>query len=690
MTVDALLSAFFTEILFKDRDKNKRKMITGEVMPEQKSSFWADMFFFWGVSFIFLLLNVGITLGLFALWIHFVPQGESLGALVKRIFEKYSEAFLVPLVTTVIAGIALKGMTWEKKWAKSLLCFVLALSALASSLTFLWNSVEVLQRPYYAPPVESISALVNSRLKVYPFILSVEFLEEIGDGEYLISSLDDSEEEAGTEELYEESFEEPYEEPDNFREYLIAIIDGTYAPGKGEDDYLLSAYHLYMEGRHGNDYFYIGVMWYYLYIDMYYLDEEFDFTKEECLENAIEAYQEFGKINEDAAMYSNMAMIYDILNDRDQVRACMRKAIELDAEDERYIRFYAAYIYAWIGNEQPALIMEDAKTILQNKNYLSMYILYGAYAIAENRDIVEAYEFLCKADEYYQGKSTMVQILRCICADMININDTIPLYDIYQAEKEKGLTEQEELYLIRYLFTSGRYDELWGYINEIGTGEGSSFSVDKAAMKASWYFSDHNEMHKDVEGMENLLHRIDDELETDAYSTDERNLLLMSRSLLKNRLIENTDIDMEEYETDETSDIEYVFSATNAFNNAEYDRAIRYCETFFNIAGTLDESGVRDGISLQDLAPQEQVTLRYYMQLISAHAHYECAKRYSKDSEEWQDHIDMAEKECDAFDRSAKSFFYIEEYFEKLRGFIYKEKGEWPTDEDEKLKMEET
>ncbi len=96
-----------------------------------------------------------------------------------------------------------------------------------------------------------------------------------------------------------------------------------------------------------------------------------------------------------------------------------------------YVEQYIQYIYWWSNREQTIQLMYDADKVLEYTDDLSMYILYGACAIAENRDIMKAYEQLTKADVHYQGKSAMVKILCCICADMLNLNETSYLYEIY-------------------------------------------------------------------------------------------------------------------------------------------------------------------------------------------------------------------------------------------------------------------
>lgn len=395
-----------------------------------------------------------------------------------------------------------------------------------------------------------------------------------------------------------------------------------------------------------------------------------------------------------------MAGVYSELGNIGQVRKCMNNALRLIDEEEKelgkstyekkdYYSHYIEYIYRWIGQEQPLILMNDVDMVLESVDDLSMYILYGAYAISENRDVMKAYERLVKADVRYQGKSIMVKILRCICADLLSLDETAQLHKIYQADLSNGLTSEEELYLIRYLFATDRFDELWGYIDGVGTEEVTEFSVEKTAIKAVWYFDSRSGLYQNGNDVENLLYSVDEKLEHDDLKAEERNLLLLSRSLLRSRLGGMEDVNEEEYDSEEMLDIEYIFAATNAFNNEKYDRAIQYCERFFEEENTIQQDSKNDTIPLRKLTPQEEVTFRYYMQLILAHAHYECAQRCRRGSDEWRNHIEIAEKECTAFEQSSKSFAYIEEKFEELRGIIHQEKGDWPADSEDKLIIED-
>ena len=185
--------------------------------------------------------------------------------------------------------------------------------------------MEIIQRPHYTPPVESISAIINRRLKVYPFALSESTLRAIGCGSELITNLETAETE-----IYDSYDWEPeiYEEPRNFTGYMNAIADGTYAPGKTMEDYLFSAYELFKEGNHGDDHFNIGSMWLNLYYYPEVLGNEPEVTVEECLDLAIEYYKKQEEIEKSPPLCWNIALVYDVLDDKDQVRKYMKDALE--------------------------------------------------------------------------------------------------------------------------------------------------------------------------------------------------------------------------------------------------------------------------------------------------------------------------------------------------------------------------
>ncbi len=277
-------------------------------------------------------------------------------------------------------------------------------------------------------------------------------------------------------------------------------------------------------------------------------------------------------------------------------------------------------------------LMGDAETVLAFEKNLSMYMLYGACAVAENRHVENAYHLLCEADEYFIGKNAMVKILRCICTDLISIDD-VPLHEIYELEKSTGLTAQEESYLIRYLFAANRYEELWGYIADVGTDEHVRLNAEMAAIKSSWYFRNPDIAQSDIENVWLLPERVDNELDN-TYRKEDRDLFLLSQTLLRNFLGEREIPATEVSELEDIFDLQYVFLATSAFNDARYEEAIKYCEEFFSAEKDPASSAGSDVFSLYQLSPQERMTLHYYIQLIFAHAHFEYAREFRRGSDE--------------------------------------------------------
>lgn len=378
------------------------------------------------------MLNIGITLLLLWGWLEIYPQKDSFAVLVKKVADSYLEDFLLPLFAAVIAGWAVNSKQMEKRWVRRLsgvlLCCLLLLSSISSSVLFFWNSFKMIERPQYAFPIEAISSVINSRMDVYPFLVSGNELRNIGNGAELIST------EGGEASADSMGQEETYEEPSDFTGYMNAIGTRTFAPGMDSEDYLQKAYALFVAGEHNDDFYNIGYMWYRLY----FLDNP-PVSEEECLQEALLAYQKYEEINGDSAHgCCCIGMIYNLMGERGLVREYMRKSLELD--NEVALEYYADYIYDWVDDENRDLLMEDAAAIMNHGKYLSMYILYRVCAVADNCNVENAYTQLCAADEYFQGRSAMVKILRCICADLMGIDESSSLYDIYSLEEEHGLT----------------------------------------------------------------------------------------------------------------------------------------------------------------------------------------------------------------------------------------------------------
>ena len=478
-----------------------------------------------------------------------------------------------------------------------------------------------------------------------------------------------------------------YAEPDTFSGYINAIVLGMYDSYGSMSDYLEKAYNLYKEGKHNDDWFCIGLLWNYLFDEYEWLPMELEATEEVCLQNSLEAYRQYEEENMEtesaenlSALYHNMAIIYNCMDDRESSRDCIRKALEYGTDPGSTLSNYIQDICSWVGDEDAKLLMQDAETVMQYSEMyengsmnLSMYILYGACAIAENKNVDVAYDKLCKADEYFEGKSMLVKIFRCICADLINVNDLDCLYEVYALEEKNGLTDVEEVYLVRYLFTTNRYEELWGYISDVGT-EGETYSAEQAAIKSVWYFRNPESAISDAGNIELFLRQVEDKLK-DSLPKEEKELLLLSQMLLKNSLGQAESGVTVGHSFDELSDIQFVFYATSAFNNAEYELAIRYCEAFFEAEKNSDQTGRSGAFSLWQLEPQEQMTLHYYTQLIYAHSHFEYAREFARGSEERKLHLEIAGKECAVFKQSSKSLLYLGEKFETLQRLIDSENG---------------
>lgn len=617
-----------------------------------------------GTSLLMYLMVGGLTLGIIYGIFQFVPQKESFGVLLKKLAEKNWAECLIPLTATMLSGILINYVIKGRKIANVFFCIALGCSAVMSSGMFFWNSFQIVQRPQYAVPVEAISSIVNTRLSVYPMEFTGADLEQM------------EQEEKGTD-LEDASGSQPDSRrlPDNFVEFLDCIIADTYVSGMNAEDYLAEAYQLYSDGRHNNDYFYIGLMWDFLW--------EYNFlgwNDKRYFNKAMGAYKQEEEIyGGSSALYNNMAALYGRMGDKKSIRKYMHKAMKYitnDGNDADILQIYREYVYAWMDEkeEDPELLMDDAYRIVEKKADASMYILYGAYAADQNKNVKKAYQLLSKADKHYKGKNVMIKILKCICADLAGIDKTDELKNIYKLEKRAGeLTWEQEAYLIRYLFATNRFDELWGYIADVGTADADPLDPEKVAIKSEWYFKNQSKLASDMEDVEALLTKVDDELEKGESYGQEKNLLLLSQMLLRSCLGQEEPHNDEEYEVEGVSDLKYVFLAVNAFNDEKYEEAIAYCENFFEMIDLhkeKDKKTDKDQRSIHNLEPQEQVILRYQVQLILAHSHFEYAMELKKGSDQWKKHMKRAEEECDAFEQSSKSLYYIGEQFKMLQNSI--------------------
>ncbi len=662
LTMGAILSALLTELLLGGSCFRNRgvKLLSHLV-----------------VCILLFLLEIGLAVGFFFWTMGAMPQEEGFLVLLKRIGKVYGTGFLIPLFASALASWLLHGAKENRKLAMALSGIFLVVLTFLNSAQFFLNSFRLVRRPHVPVPVEAVSFLINSRMNTYPFALSSDVLERIGDGSDLLTP--PAVANAGGGLSGESAPPEEVAEPTDFRGYMDAVFAGSFAPGLDVHDYLRSAYDLFLEGRcTDDDVEYIGFMWHYAYIEGTYLP---GYSEWDCLRNALEYYQKAEeRFGSSAVRYDNMALIYHALEDIPHMRECLNLALELEpGTGGSHLSNYKEWAREWADEEPPARLMEDAGTILLHDPWdLSMIVLYSACALAENTNIENAYQLLCGADEHFQGGSTMVKILRCICADLMGRDESFLLSDIYALEKEKELSGPEEIYLVRYLFATNRNEDLWGYIAGVGKEEGEALNPEQALMKADWYFKTSGQESFSAGEAGELLAKVQEQLLLVEEDSREEELLLLARTMLQSSLGETEPVG--EYEPKGLFYTEYALAAITAFNAGRYEEAGFYCENFFEEEETRGEAAFADGGSL--LRPQEEVNLFYYVQLVYAYSHFEYAKEFRRNSEEWKTHMELAERECDAFEQSSKSLFYIGELFQTLKNSIAVENGTMPEEEE--------
>jgi len=635
----------------------------------------------------FLILFLCVLGGLIVIF-QFTPQEEGLRTLLKRIWNFYNTSFFIPFVAAIISS----GMLFNvKKGSKAALCIsgaLLAVVAFLSGVQFFLNSFRLVQRPYIPVPVEAVSSLINSRMNTYPFALTSDVVERLGDGSYLLVSENTDGgtggnaggDESGSDDAPPQP--EVITEPEDFAGYISALFSDTYAAGMSAEDYLKKAYDLFSAGRYTDDDIEnIGFMWHFMSIHNVDLPE---YSDQDYLNEALNYYEQaVERYGEDIYRYNNIAKVCYSLDDRPRTREYLNLSLGLDGSiGTGHLSYYKECVREWVDTETSNSRMSDAATILHyDPQDLSMVVLYGACALDQNSDVEGAYQFLCNADNYFHGGSAIVKILRIICADLMGRDESFLLEEIYDLEKEKGLSNAEEAYLVRYLFATNRSEELWGYIADVGNSEGETLNSERALMKAEWFFKTAHTESFAAEEAQNLLVRVEERL-TEVYDgTEEQELLILARTLLQNSLGEVEPLpELDEYAPKGIPYTEYALAAITAFNAGQYEEAISYCENFFQMEG--EQSGEAADMKAPQLRPQEHVNLYYYVQLVLAYSNFEHAREFQKNSEQWRVYMERAEQECAAFEQSSKSLFYIGELFQNLKNSIDIENGKIPEEDN--------
>lgn len=113
---------------------------------------------------------------------------------------------------------------------------------------------------------------------------------------------------------------------------------------------------------------------------------------------------------------------------------------------------------------------------------------------------------------------------------------------------------------MRYLFSINRYEELLGYVRDIGLKDSGEFDIVKAAIMSVWFFKNMNKVQESREEAIALLSLIDEKLDDGIEDTEGRNLALLAQALLKYCLGEEENSEEYAYEIQEgVSAVESLF-----------------------------------------------------------------------------------------------------------------------------------
>ena len=220
LTMGAILSALLTELLLGGSCFRNRgvKLLSHLV-----------------VCILLFLLEIGLAVGFFFWTMGAMPQEEGFLVLLKRIGKVYGTGFLIPLFASALASWLLHGAKENRKLAMALSGIFLVVLTFLNSAQFFLNSFRLVRRPHVPVPVEAVSFLINSRMNTYPFALSSDVLERIGDGSDLLTP--PAVANAGGGLSGESAPPEEVAEPTDFRGYMDAVFAGSFAPGLDVHDY---------------------------------------------------------------------------------------------------------------------------------------------------------------------------------------------------------------------------------------------------------------------------------------------------------------------------------------------------------------------------------------------------------------------------------------------------------------------
>ena len=592
--------------------------------------------------------------------------------MVKTAFDSISSSVLrknlidivIPLVIACfVSGISLyfkkRNISIKRRWK----IFVFIIPVFLSNILLFANNITTHKLPSYPLPQETLLKMVDNQFNFQPLFLSKEYFDEIDADKYketipTISSLANPAPNTPTPQK-QSSISIPT--PIGFSDYMQGIYDEQYAEGLNVHDYILGAYTLYVKGSHNNDNYAIGYMFAEIanHWECFFKDHNVLYSsKEEFYNAALEAYQKSNKQDKTYDACNNIAIIYVSLEQNDLARKNYQQAIKYNEDISLPVDNYTDLIFKLYDTSATDTdlntLIDDILFICQHTDNLRLSTLLGTLILHTEHRLSEGVAVLRNIDNYYTLGHPLTKIILA-SFDVLSGGDG----SRYISQiTEESLEDADLIYLARYYMSRNIYENAYGYLVD----NYSDVNIESARIRLLLDFFVKGKLPKLDDkntitiNFNNILNETLNEQTLKNWTKDDYGLFQIVHYSAEYQIgkIDKLIFSQKIREIGLSDNIVQYFLAIAAFNAADYLQAIEKCDTIINSLAKEDM-----GVPLDE----------YYIRLIRAESYYRYAKTLSIFSEK-KEYLDKARKECEYFNRSARTFRYIQGQFEELKKMI--------------------
>ena len=618
-----------------------------------------------GVSILMLLLSMAMIF-IFYTITYSNDMAKAINAFnstLSVVFWSNVKDITIPLVIACIVSVIdsyFNIIPIKRFWKIS----ILIIPVLLGNFLLFANNIATHKSPSFPLPQETLLKMVDNQFNFQPLFLSKEYFDKINADKYkkntaITPTVTNSIPKPLSSNTLPPKQSVPIPAPTRFSDYMQGIYDKQYAEGLNVHDYILGAYKLYVKRAHNNDNFDVGYMLHEIacHWECFFKDYFVNSSKEEFYYAALEAYQKSNKQENTYYACTNIAIIYRSLGKYDLARENYRKAIVEDIDTE--VDYYSDFIFTVYDTSASVAdlntLIDDILFIFQHTtNYnLSLSTLLGTLILHTEHRLDEGETILRNIDNYYT-RHPLTKIILASFDVLFNGNGSEYISQI----TEESLEDADLIYLARYYMLRNLYENAYGYLVD----KCSDTNIESARIRLLLDFfvkgklPKLNDKNTITTNFYNILNETLNEHTLNNWTKEDLGLLQVVHYSTEYQIgkIDNLAFSQKIGKIGLSNNAIQYFLAIAAFNVADYLQAIEKCNAII-------ESLAKEDMSV----PLDE----YYIRLIRAESYYHYAKTLSVSTEKKQ-YLDKAREECEYFNRSTRTFRYIQGQFEELKKMI--------------------